>query len=352
MKKYMSMVFLIILLVSSTDAAQAVVRSKSQVLSYLSGMPSKTGNKVLSGQLRGSIGWPDVGLFDQVAAKSGGKYPAIMSSDWGFWGYKGGYDYTRIVPDLLSHWNNGGLIETCWHVNNPVTNAWNWDDTTPVNLPDVYTPGNPVYDVFKSHMDAVAAGLKMLQDSGAVVLFRPFHEMNGNWFWWGDRDPAQYINLWRYVHDYMTNTKGLTNLIWVYCVNRDLGDELAYYPGSQYVDIVGIDYYDASGHIYTPPEYANLLTLGKPFALTEVGQCAPGTTQGCTAKDSRFIIDDIRNNLPQTVYFNVWNDVWALTNMNNVSQLFADPWVITRDEVTIGGSGTMKPTPPKEILIR
>jgi mannan endo-1,4-beta-mannosidase len=352
MKKCMSMVFMIVFLFSSIDTASAVVRSKSQVLSYISGLQQKPIEKVLSGQLIGSIGWPDVGLFDQVAAISGGKYPAIMSSDWGFWGYQGGYDYSRIVPDLLSHWNNGGLIETCWHVNNPVTNAWNWDDTTPVNLADVYTPGNPTYNVFKSHMDAVAAGLKMLQDSGAVVLFRPFHEMNGNWFWWGDKDPAQYINLWRYVHDYMTNTKGLTNLIWVYCVNRDMGDELAYYPGSQYVDIVGIDYYDASGHIYTPPEYANLLTLGKPFAMTEVGQCAPGTTQGCTAKDSRFIIEDIRNNLPKTLYFNVWNDVWALTNMNNVTELLADPWVITRDEVAVGGTNAIKPSPPMRIFIR
>lgn len=361
MKKYMNMVqvLLVLLLVFSTDAVPAIVRSKSQVLNYISGLPSVTSNKVLSGQLRGSIGWPDTGSFNQVAAISGGKYPAIMSSDWGLWGYGGGYDYSRIVPDLLSQWNNGGLIETSWHVNNPVTNTWSWDDTTPVNLPDVYTPGTPANNVFRSHMDAVAAGLKTLQENGAVVLFRPFHEMNGNWFWWGEKDPAQYINLWRYVHDYMTNTKGLTNLIWVYSVNRDLGDELAYYPGSQFVDIVGIDYYDASGHISTPPEYANLLTLGKPFALTEVGQCAPGTTQGCIAKDSRFIIDDIRANLPKTVYFNNWNDVWALTNMNNVSQLLADPWVITRDEVTIGGSGVtiggtgvLKPSPPMGISIQ
>src|SRR5690349_8829219 len=91
-------------------------------------------------------------------------------------------------------------------------------------------------------LDRVAEGLEQLKKAGVVVLWRPFHEMNGDWFWWNGKDPDTFIKLWRQMFDYFTTTKQLDNLLWVYSPNH--GKKTTdYYPGDRYVDIVGLDAY-------------------------------------------------------------------------------------------------------------
>ena len=91
-------------------------------------------------------------------------------------------------------------------------------------------------------LDTLAAGLKQLQDAGVVVLWRPFHEMNGDWFWWGGKNPEAFINVWRHMFDYFTKTRGLNNLLWVYGPNHGK-KTAAYYAGDGYTDVVGLDAY-------------------------------------------------------------------------------------------------------------
>ena len=362
MKKLFLPALLILFLIFPADAS-AGSKTKAQVLSYLTSLPSQSDKKVLSGQRAGwlnddSNGYDMYGndIFGDIYTKSGGKYPAIMGADIDYYGGGNPYNLSR----LIDHWNNGGLVELTWHAANPANNnAWTWPINTPtVNLSEVYTPGNSTYNNFRSHMVLVGDALQTLRDQGVVVLFRPFHEANaGNplvnpapaVFWWGGKDYNQYKTLWRYVYDYFTNTRGLTNIIWVYAVCPWWGHEIDYYPGSEYVDIVGYDYYpfgwDGNYDRFPwVPEYDTLRALGKPFALTELGQCpGDGSWDSCGGKDAKNIINDIKSNMPDVVYWMNWDDQWELGRQSNLSQLFADSWVVNREDYP---SGSIEMFPP------
>ena len=119
-------------------------------------------------------------------------------------------------------------------------------------------------------LDTLAAGLTELKDAGVVVLWRPFHEMNGNWFWWGGKDPAAFQKVWRHMFDYFTKTKGLDNLLWVYGPNH--GEKVAaYYPGDRFVDVVGLDAYTDFVDPAHIRGYREVAAIPKPFGFTEFG---------------------------------------------------------------------------------
>ena len=119
-------------------------------------------------------------------------------------------------------------------------------------------------------MDAIAVQLQKFQAAHVPVLWRPLHEAQGGWFWWGAKGPEPFKKLWRLIHDRLVNVHGLHNLIWVDCSGLDP----KWYPGDDVVDVIGIDAY--------PSDPADPLdntwdTLGtqyggrKLIALTEFG---------------------------------------------------------------------------------
>jgi mannan endo-1,4-beta-mannosidase len=201
-------------------------------------------------------------------------------------------DYASAFPAadkiLIDYWNAGGLVTVMWQVSNPWTGQSAHDTRIPGNFSDLYTAETPMNRTYDRMLDELAEPLAELQRAGVVVLFRPFHEQNGNWFWWGNKgrgtQPSadQFVALWRYTFDYLTRAKGLNNLLWVYCVNRSGGptgsnDLLAFDPGKSYYDIVAIDDYKSSSgnapqNIQTA--YDQIKSLGKPIALGEYGPLA------------------------------------------------------------------------------
>ena len=148
-----------------------------------------------------------------------------------------------------------------------------------VDLNTLLDPGTETHARWMHELDQVAAGLQELQTNGVVVMWRPFHEMNGNWFWWDGKDPETFKKLWRQMFDYFTKTKGLDNLLWVYAPNH--GTKTAvYYPGDRYVDLVGLDAYTDfvdTNHIFG---YAEVARLPKPFGFTEFGPHGPSNPPG------------------------------------------------------------------------
>lgn len=109
-------------------------------------------------------------------------------------------------------------------------------------------PGGKYNKQFTAYLDVIADYAKGLGDD-IPVLFRPFHENDGGWFWWGSAttDKETYKSMYRYMEDYLTNTKGVHNLIYVYSPNGPVTSETKYldrYPGDDYVDILAFDYYD------------------------------------------------------------------------------------------------------------
>jgi len=131
----------------------------------------------------------------------------------------------------------------------------------------------------------------------------------------------------------------------VYAVGSWWGHGIDYYPGSEYVDIVGYDYYPLGwdgnyDRFPWVPEYDALRALGKPFALTELGQCpGDGSWDACGGKDAANIINDIKTNMPNVVYWMNWDDQWELGRQSNLSQLFADSWVVNREDMPAGTNG-------------
>jgi len=202
-----------------------------------------------------------------------GKYPAIVGEDWiNCDAYS---DHQTSIINLAKNYKNlGGLVEFSWHEGRPsayspdgagassaLLSSGEWNDL--LNVPSSATHQN-----WQHHMDLLAGWMGQLQSAGVVVLWRPYHEGDGNWFWWG-ASPANYRALWRMQFNYLTNTKGLHNLIWVISTPN-----ASYYPGVNYVDIGGMDIYSGSktDSVYSTQNGIVVgAAPGQPAALTECG---------------------------------------------------------------------------------
>jgi len=219
-------------------------------------------------------------------------------------------------------------------------------------MEQLITPGSAVYSNYMAKLDKVAAGLKQFQDSGAVILWRPFHEMNGNWFWWGNNNSSvSYIKVWQHMYNCFTNTKGLNNLLWVYAPNEGSGAYLNTYPGDSYVDICGMDYYPSTQTFGTLAVYGALKAKGKVMAFTEYGYRGTGQV------DNINVISSIRNNNPLCTYLMYWNDdsdrKYSMTSNVNTTDLMNDPWSIDRSEVWTGSTSMASEsaiTPPGGVV--
>lgn len=195
---------------------------------------------------------------EYAAITSGtGEAPAIMGFDMMEYSpsrlpHLGGYDKLSITEKAIE-WakDYGGIVTFCWHWtpdeqylgknNKPwysgfYTEATTFDIKAAMSGEDEYGYNSLIRDI-----DAIAVELQKLEDAGVPVLWRPLHEASGGWFWWGtDKDSC--IELWKVMYDRLTNYHGLNNLIWVWN-----GQKTGWYPGDEYVDIIGEDIYADSG---------------------------------------------------------------------------------------------------------
>jgi len=226
--------------------------------------------------------------------------------------------YEAADQILIDYWKAGGLVTATWHAPNPWTGGNAHDIKIPGNFSDLYTAGTPANLTFTQMLDELAEPLIQLQEAGVVVLFRPFHENNGNWFWWGYKgpdtqpSPDQFSSLWRYTFDYMTHTKKLHNLLWVYCVNRSgaSGSEevLVFNPGASYFDVVALDDYKSNNRGQPQPiesPYEQMKSLHKPMALGEYGPLAPWIDDPSNHFDWMDLYN-VENQYPGFSYFMAW----------------------------------------------
>lgn len=300
--------------VGAQDAAPpARDAAAAAVLELLAGAPGR--HRIVSGQM-GQV------ELEAVHAKTG-VYPGILGAHYGLQGAIGSEN-----AGLIAHWNRGGLVTVGVVWRNPVSGG-DRKDTSFVDMKALLSPGTHSNAAWLREVDEVAAALKQLQDSGVPVLFRPFHEMNGDWFWWrAGSDPAGFKEMWRFLHGYMTKTKGLHNLIWVYAPNAGKG-VMAAYPGNDAVDVVGLDYYSADGTVRKAEGYDELAGLGKPFALTEFGPLPANASPGVAEpRDYTRLLSGVATEMPRTSYWLAWNGVWAMDKQENVASVLRDPSVL------------------------
>jgi hypothetical protein len=124
------------------------------------------------------------------------------------------------------------------------------------------------YQLLIRDIDAIAVQLQRLEDAQIPVLWRPLHEAEGGWFWWGAKGPEATKELWRILYDRITNVHHIDNLIWVWNSKSS-----AWYPGDDVVDVVSIDSYPAQGdHGALSGAYDELVSLGQDKKLVALGE--------------------------------------------------------------------------------
>ena len=198
-----------------------------------------------------------------------GKYPAMATFDYIhlFASPANWIDYSDITP-VKAWFGKGGIVSACWHWNVPYFEGSSDYTCTPGSGTDgtTFRPANIFKDgtwekrTADADLEKIAGYLKLLQDEGIPVVWRPLHEAAGNtytyktgaWFWWGADGAETYVKLWRYMFDYFKSA-GLNNLIWVWTSQTSSKDDIdsPFYPGDEYVDIIGKDIYNVSTAVTT-----------------------------------------------------------------------------------------------------
>ena len=297
------------------------------------------GSKVLTGQMENS--WNTNCKMLNRVNREVSKYPALMGFD--FMNYTSlGYNATNLETSrAINFWkgmnldykqitDKHGIVAFTWHWRDPMaasgkTGSFSAEeiefripyDTTSKQ----WKKNSKEYKEMMADLDTIAIELKKLQDEGVPVLWRPLHEAAGNleggwagasaWFWWGAGSSTSkkadgkytvssdvnecgqsFIALWRLMFDYFTKEKGIHNLIWVWN-----GQNAKFYPGSEYVDIIGNDIY-ASPKDYSSQKasYTKFVNMDKS-KLTALTECGVIPDMDKIAKDGAWWL-----------YFMVWND--------------------------------------------
>jgi mannan endo-1,4-beta-mannosidase len=307
-----------------------------QILAYLESLPSREDTRVVSGQFLGYGFEYQSGYQQDIVGlhTATGAWVAMVGTDYAF---SDGTAYTLTNGTLMDYWNAGGLVTIGYHIPDPGAS----------NLAELIDNGSAYYATWISRLDWIAERLAHLRDNGVVVLWRPFHEMNGNWFWYGAANTADFVALWRHMFDYFTGTKGLHNLLWVYAPDDGPGNVTAYYPGDSHVDIVGLDNYNYNSATLDLTYYAAMTALGKPFGLTEFSPKGPGDTpdQG----DYTVLVEGgLKERYPLITFFQCWNREWGMAYNLNADVVLDDPWVITRDELDWQSSAVADMAPMRE----
>jgi mannan endo-1,4-beta-mannosidase len=217
------------------------------LLAYLSDV---YGRKILSGQHESWRGTNDLGFELQRIQEASGKLPAILSLDLAGSTSQAQFRdrHHRVVKNAIA-WSaqRKGIVSLCWHWFAPVGDKVFYTKETQFDVARGVCEGTPEYKAVLRDVDAIAAELKRLEDARVPVLWRPLHEANGRWFWWGAKGPEPFKKLWRLVFERLTFHHKLSNLIWVY--SPGAGIELAdWYPGDPYLDIIGQDHYPLDGN--------------------------------------------------------------------------------------------------------
>jgi mannan endo-1,4-beta-mannosidase len=298
------------------------------VLEYFYSLSGKTDNRIVSGQFTDFGNASNLKIMERIH-ESAGQWPALMGADYA--DFRRG-SITTKVPNaaVIEYWKQGGLVTIMAHMYNPANPKGGGLRDRGVDIADLLKEGTDTHKRWMQQLDLIAQGLLELKAAGVVVLWRPFHEMNGGWFWWGAQKPESFIAVWRHMFDYFSTTKGLDNLIWVYGPNHGKRTA-AYYAGDEYVDMLGLDAYTD----FLDPEhvrgYDEIVALNKPFGFSEYGPHGSSNPPG--DYDYRRFIEGVKKNFPKTCYFMSWNAKWSLASNQFVKEMLNDPAIANRDDL-------------------
>ena len=280
--------------------------------------------------------------YEKITAKTGKTF-AVLGLDMGNYslGSKA-HDAESKTVEYAYDWykNAGGIVQLCWHWTTPEDYAVNAGDQpwyssfykegSKLDLDKIMNgEDDAAYQLLMDDIDNMANELARLRDAGVPVLWRPLHEAAGGWFWWGNCEPESYKKLWNVMYDKMTNEHNLTNLIWVWN-----GQDPAWYPGDETVDINGWDIY-AGNHVDSSQSgrfddmATNYGTKTKLIALTE---------NGCVMDPDKVFNDNAR-----WLFWGTWSDPFTMklgvvindeyTTVELLTKAYNHERVLTLDEL-------------------
>lgn len=263
----------------------------------------------------------------------------------------------NIIEECKEFINRGGIVSFSYHMENPTGN-YTSEGTCRGELggeekwKELITEGTALNTRFNEILDIAADVLNEFDKDGYPVIWRPLHENNGDWFWWcaiqtfeenGKEitrpiDQQTVIDLWIYVYNYYTSVKGLKNLVWAYSPNVTNASSpvptLYCYPGDDYCDIAGTDWYTAGSYEVdgSGRSYMSLVeSTGKMAALTEFGP--GGSLAVFSCKDQLDIMKRMIGDGMSPVYVLNWSGKCSLLKLGEIDTLMNDECVLDLDEI-------------------
>lgn len=300
--------------------------------------------------------------------ETSGRLPALVAFDLCGWNSPTwGKTYTPVVERTIEAardwWARGGIVSMQFHWKNPAKpdgSAWvgkhgSGPPSGPFDMAGATQPGSAANKQFFDDLAKHADYLQKLADARVPVLWRPFHEIDGGWFWWTDQEkPENTAQMWRLMYDYLVKERKLHNLIWVYNPGVHAGgykkmlreakregsleEEIAfrrrYYPGAEFVDLAGIDIYPNKQEGYAEPVADTF-----PKAWDIMKQVAPGKMLAMC--ESSFVINPelMQQNGPRWLYSLQWfegDPVYTRTTYNH-------DFLLTLDELPKLNPGAIRP---------
>lgn len=293
---------------SNTNASQ----NTKKLYSYLCEI---YGDYIISGQQEST--WVDGEQYEfEYIYEHTGKYPAIRGLDYM------NDDFDGVNCRAIEWYEKGGIVSICWHCGADFSGSWTECKDTDINDWDkALTEGTDEYKTLVEGMDKGAKALKELQEKGVPVLWRPFHELDGDWFWWSRGGAENFKKLWILMYDRYTNYWGLDNLIWVLGFSHKNEMYKEFYPGAEYVDIAGADSYEIGAH---SDLFKAVKRVVKEEKLVCFHECGTIPT-----------VDELKSKKAGWLWFLTWHTEYLVDNntTENLKEIYNDEYVITLDEL-------------------
>lgn len=341
MKKlhYLSSLFLLLSLISDaqTKSIKLIdVKATKETKALAKNLQRLSASHILFGHQHATEyghGWN--GDADRSDVKSvSGSHPAVIGVD--FSGLSGRPDtairktLSALKKNITDTYNRGGVTTVAWHFSNPASGGgFYWKDSVSAPAVKLIIPGGSHHDQYKKILSTIAElanSVKGNDGNLAPMIFRPYHEFDGDWFWWGKAHctPDEFKTLWKFTVKYLRDTLGVHNFVYAFSPDNKFNSELEFlerYPGDDYVDMVGMDNYGDWGRdgkydlesgirkLQIVSTYAE--KAGKLAAFTETGlESIPNGTWW-----SETLLKSLKNSKLRLSYVLVWrNDARSQTH--------------------------------------
>ena len=254
-----------------------------------------------------------------------GSHPAVIGID--FSGFSGrppeAIQKTKeeVRKTVIETYNRGGVITAAWHFVNPISKGgFYWVDSVSKPAVKFIIPGGEAHPAYKAILKEIGDWAHSVQGADGKlvpVIFRPYHEFDGGWFWWGKPHATrdEFIALWRFTVSYLRDSLNVHNFLYAFSPDNKFNNEEEYlerYPGNEWVDMIGVDNYGDMGRDggYNLEAATRKLKIVSDFALKE-GKLAAFTETGLES-------------IPNT---NWWNDVLLkIMKSNNLQLCYVLVW--------------------------